>query len=155
MVALAAADIWRARLSAADVKVEILGFRPVPGRAASPAKQWLAAASRLARAGSMTFATSFSRMRMALRGTKRNLALMIRGPLKENIDGEALAWGITALLGRPEQRAHPDDDSDGATVDDPSLRQLGFLPSSTSCARSSRRSNPARRRAPRDRIAMT
>jgi cobaltochelatase CobT len=57
-----------------------------------------------------------------MRRAKRNLALMMReGLLKENIDGEALAWAHTRLLARPEQRRILMMISDGAPVDDSTL----------------------------------
>jgi len=56
------------------------------------------------------------------RRSRRNLGLMLReGLLKENIDGEALAWAHNRLLGRPEQRRILMMISDGAPVDDSTL----------------------------------
>lgn len=56
------------------------------------------------------------------RRSKRNLALMMReGLLKENIDGEALAWAHARVLARPEQRRILMMISDGAPVDDSTL----------------------------------
>ncbi|MEQ1612680.1 MAG: cobaltochelatase subunit CobT, partial [Hyphomicrobiaceae bacterium] len=56
------------------------------------------------------------------RRSKRNLALMMReGLLKENIDGEALAWAHKRMLGRPEHRRILMMISDGAPVDDSTL----------------------------------
>jgi cobaltochelatase CobT len=53
---------------------------------------------------------------------RRNLGLMMReGLLKENIDGEALAWAHKRLLARPEQRRILMMISDGAPVDDSTL----------------------------------
>jgi len=50
------------------------------------------------------------------------LALMMReGLLKENIDGEALAWAHARLMARPEQRRILMMISDGAPVDDSTL----------------------------------
>ena len=48
-----------------------------------------------------------------------NFGLMIRdGLLKENIDGEALLWGYSRLISRPERRKLLVMISDGAPVDD-------------------------------------
>jgi cobaltochelatase CobT len=56
------------------------------------------------------------------RRTHKNLGLMMReGLLKENIDGEALAWAHGRLLARPEQRKILMVISDGAPVDDSTL----------------------------------
>jgi cobaltochelatase CobT len=56
------------------------------------------------------------------RRAKRSLALMMReGLLKENIDGEALAWAHQRLMARPEQRRILMMISDGAPVDDSTL----------------------------------
>src|SRR4029077_16047132 len=56
------------------------------------------------------------------RRAERSLALMMReGLLKENIDGEALAWAHRRMLGRPEQRRILMMISDGAPVDDSTL----------------------------------
>jgi len=52
----------------------------------------------------------------------RNIGLMLReGLLKENIDGEALLWGASRLMMRPEQRKLLFVISDGAPVDDSTL----------------------------------
>jgi cobaltochelatase CobT len=47
--------------------------------------------------------------------------MMREGLLKENIDGEALAWAHQRMLGRPEQRRILMMISDGAPVDDSTL----------------------------------
>jgi cobaltochelatase CobT len=56
------------------------------------------------------------------RRARRNLGLMLReGLLKENIDGEAILWAHSRLLGRTEQRRILMVISDGAPVDDSTL----------------------------------
>jgi cobaltochelatase CobT len=47
--------------------------------------------------------------------------MMREGLLKENIDGEALAWAHRRLMGRPERRRILMMISDGAPVDDSTL----------------------------------
>ena len=47
--------------------------------------------------------------------------MMREGLLKENIDGEALAWAQARLIARPEQRRILMMISDGAPVDDSTL----------------------------------
>jgi cobaltochelatase CobT len=59
---------------------------------------------------------------MPWRRARRNLGLMLReGILKENIDGEALAWAHNRLAARSEQRRILMVISDGAPVDDSTL----------------------------------
>ena len=56
------------------------------------------------------------------RRARKSLGLMLReGLLKENIDGEALLWAHSRLIGRPEQRKILMVISDGAPVDDSTL----------------------------------
>lgn len=56
------------------------------------------------------------------RRARKNLGLMLKeGLLKENIDGEALAWAYNRLAQRPEQRKILMVISDGAPVDDSTL----------------------------------
>ncbi|MBI4031387.1 MAG: cobaltochelatase subunit CobT [Proteobacteria bacterium] len=56
------------------------------------------------------------------RRTRKNLGLMLKeGLLKENIDGEALAWAYNRMAQRPEQRKILMVISDGAPVDDSTL----------------------------------
>ncbi len=56
------------------------------------------------------------------RRKRNNLGLMLKeGILKENIDGEALAWAHNRLAGRPEERKILIVISDGAPVDDSTL----------------------------------
>ncbi|MDX2221635.1 MAG: cobaltochelatase subunit CobT, partial [Rhodospirillaceae bacterium] len=56
------------------------------------------------------------------RRARKNLGLMLReGILKENIDGEALAWAHARLIARAEQRRILMVISDGAPVDDSTL----------------------------------
>ncbi|MGZ6195991.1 MAG: cobaltochelatase CobT-related protein, partial [Candidatus Binataceae bacterium] len=56
------------------------------------------------------------------RRARRSLGLMLReGILKENIDGEALAWAHNRLAARGEQRRILMVISDGAPVDDSTL----------------------------------
>jgi cobaltochelatase CobT len=56
------------------------------------------------------------------RRTRKNLGLMLKeGLLKENIDGEALAWAYNRLAVRSEDRKILMVISDGAPVDDSTL----------------------------------
>ncbi|MCY4034173.1 MAG: cobaltochelatase subunit CobT, partial [Hyphomicrobiales bacterium] len=59
---------------------------------------------------------------MPWRRARHSMGLMLReGLLKENIDGEAVAWAHRRLLARPEQRRILMVISDGAPVDDSTL----------------------------------
>jgi len=123
MVAACCADILARTLERCGVKVEILGFTTRAWKGGQAREQWLAAGKpqapgRLNDLRHIVYKTADAPWRRA----KRSLALMMReGLLKENIDGEALAWAHRRLLARPEQRRILMMISDGAPVDDSTL----------------------------------
>ncbi len=123
MVAACCADILARTLERCGVKVEILGFTTRAWKGGQAREQWLASGKpqgpgRLNDLRHIVYKKADSPWRRA----KRSLALMMReGLLKENIDGEALAWAHRRLLGRPEQRRILMMISDGAPVDDSTL----------------------------------
>jgi cobaltochelatase CobT len=123
MVAACCADILARTLERCGVKVEILGFTTKAWKGGQAREAWLAAGKpqgpgRLNDLRHIIYKTADAPMRR----TKRNLALMMReGLLKENIDGEAVAWAHQRLLGRPENRRILMVISDGAPVDDSTL----------------------------------
>ena len=123
MVAACCADILARTLERCGVKVEILGFTTRAWKGGQSREQWLAAGKpsgpgRLNDLRHIIYKSADAPWRRS----KRNLALMMReGLLKENIDGEALAWAHNRLLGRPEQRRILMMISDGAPVDDSTL----------------------------------
>ena len=123
MVAACCADILARTLERCGVKAEILGFTTRAWKGGQSREQWLAAGKppgpgRLNDLRHIIYKAAEAPWRRA----KRNLALMMReGLLKENIDGEALAWAHNRLLGRPEQRRILMMISDGAPVDDSTL----------------------------------
>jgi cobaltochelatase CobT len=123
MVAACCADILARTLERCGVKVEILGFTTRAWKGGQAREQWLASGKpvgpgRLNDLRHIVYKTADSPWRRA----KRSLALMMReGLLKENIDGEALAWAHRRMLGRPEQRRILMMISDGAPVDDSTL----------------------------------
>ena len=123
MVAACCADILARTLERCGVKVEILGFTTRAWKGGQAREQWLASGKpqgpgRLNDLRHIIYKTADAPWRRA----KRSLALMMReGLLKENIDGEALAWAHRRLLGRPEQRRILMMISDGAPVDDSTL----------------------------------
>jgi len=123
MVAACCADILARTLERCGVKVEILGFTTRAWKGGQSREDWLAsgkpsAPGRLNDLRHIVYKAADAPWRRA----KRNLALMMReGLLKENIDGEALAWAHNRILGRPEQRRILMMISDGAPVDDSTL----------------------------------
>lgn len=123
MVAACCADILARTLERCGVKVEILGFTTRAWKGGHARESWLKAGKpsepgRLNDLRHIIYKTADSPWRRA----KMSLALMMReGLLKENIDGEALAWAHSRLMARPEQRRILMMISDGAPVDDSTL----------------------------------
>ena len=123
MVAACCADILARTLERCGVKVEILGFTTKAWKGGQAREAWLAAGKpatpgRLNDLRHIIYKTADAPWRRA----KRNLALMMReGLLKENIDGEAVAWAHQRLMGRQENRRILMVISDGAPVDDSTL----------------------------------
>ncbi len=123
MVAACCADILARTLERCGVKVEILGFTTRQWKGGQAREQWLAAGKpgnpgRLNDLRHIVYKSADTPWRRS----RRNLGLMMReGLLKENIDGEALAWAHARMLARPEQRRIILMISDGAPVDDSTL----------------------------------
>jgi cobaltochelatase CobT len=123
MVAACCADILARTLERCGVKVEILGFTTKAWKGGQAREAWLAAGKpanpgRLNDLRHIIYKPADAPWRRA----KRSLALMMReGLLKENIDGEALAWAHRRLQARPERRRILMMISDGAPVDDSTL----------------------------------
>jgi cobaltochelatase CobT len=122
-VAATCADILARTLERCGVKVEILGFTTRAWKGGQSREAWLAAGKpqgpgRLNDLRHIIYKPAD----MPWRRARRNLGLMMReGLLKENIDGEALAWAHDRLIARPEQRRILMMISDGAPVDDSTL----------------------------------
>jgi cobaltochelatase CobT len=123
MVAACCADILARTLERCGVKVEILGFTTRAWKGGHSREEWLNALKpplpgRLNDLRHIVYKAADAPWRRA----RRNLGLMMReGLLKENIDGEALAWAHSRLIARPEQRRILMMISDGAPVDDSTL----------------------------------
>jgi cobaltochelatase CobT len=123
MVAACCADILARTLERCDVIVEILGFTTRAWKGGHSREEWLNALKpplpgRLNDLRHIVYKAADAPWRRA----RRNLGLMMReGLLKENIDGEALAWAHSRLIARPEQRRILMMISDGAPVDDSTL----------------------------------
>src|SRR3974390_2412316 len=122
-VAATCADILARTLERCGVKVEILGFTTRAWKGGQSREAWLAAGKppnpgRLNDLRHIVYKAADAPWRRA----RKNLALMMReGLLKENIDGEALAWAHRRLLARSERRRILMMISDGAPVDDSTL----------------------------------
>ena len=123
MVAAMCADILGRTLERVGVKTEILGFTTRAWKGGRAREAWLAAGKplnpgRLNDLRHIVYKAADEPWRRA----KLNLGLMMReGLLKENIDGEALAWAHNRIIARPEQRKILMVISDGAPVDDSTL----------------------------------
>src|SRR5438552_1961756 len=122
-VAAMSGDILARTLERCGVKVEILGFTTRAWKGGQSRERWIGAGKppnpgRLNDLRHIVYKSADAPWRRA----RRNLGLMLReGILKENIDGEALAWAHNRLLGRPEERKILMVISDGAPVDDSTL----------------------------------
>jgi cobaltochelatase CobT len=122
-IAAMSADILARTLERCGVKVEILGFTTRAWKGGQSRERWVGQ-------GRPKFPGRLNDLRHIVykaadqpwRRARRNLGLMLReGLLKENIDGEALLWAHSRLLGRSEQRRILMVISDGAPVDDATL----------------------------------
>jgi cobaltochelatase CobT len=123
MVAACCADIMARTLERCGVKVEILGFTTRAWKGGQSREKWLAD-NKPASPGRLNDLRHiiYKPADAPWRRSRRSLGLMMReGLLKENIDGEALAWAHKRLLARPEQRRILMMISDGAPVDDSTL----------------------------------
>ncbi|MDD2876054.1 MAG: cobaltochelatase subunit CobT [Acidiphilium sp.] len=122
-VAAMCGDILARTLERCAVKVEILGFTTRAWKGGQSREKWVSEGKprnpgRLNDLRHIIYKAADQPWRRA----RRNLGLMLReGLLKENIDGEALAWAYRRLLARPEHRRILMVISDGAPVDDSTL----------------------------------
>ncbi|MEQ8509479.1 MAG: cobaltochelatase subunit CobT [Rhodospirillaceae bacterium] len=122
-IAAMSADILARTLERCGVKVEILGFTTSQWKGGQARKKWTdsgkpAHPGRLNDLRHIIYKSADTPWRRA----RKNLGLMLReGILKENIDGEALAWAHNRLIGRTESRRILMVVSDGAPVDDSTL----------------------------------
>ena len=122
-VAAMCGDIMSRTLERCAVKVEVLGFTTRAWKGGQSRERWVADGKprnpgRLNDLRHIIYKSADAPWRRA----RKNLGLMLReGLLKENIDGEALAWAYRRLLSRPEHRRILMVISDGAPVDDSTL----------------------------------
>ena len=130
-IAAISADILARTLERCGVKTEILGFTTRAWKGGQSREAWLADGKpqdpgRLNDLRHIIYKQADEPWRRA----RRNLGLMMReGLLKENIDGEALLWAHSRLMGRQEERRILMVISDGAPVDDSTLsvNSAGYL----------------------------
>ncbi len=119
-IAAICADILARTLERCSVKVEILGFTTKAWKGGQAREKWVANGrppnpGRLNDLRHIIYKAADTPWRRA----RSSLGLMMKeGLLKENIDGEALAWAHLRLLGRSETRRILMVISDGAPVDD-------------------------------------
>ncbi|TAL04741.1 MAG: cobaltochelatase subunit CobT [Rhodospirillaceae bacterium] len=122
-IAAMTADLLARTLERCGVKVEILGFTTSQWKGGQSRRLWTETGKpptpgRLNDLRHIIYKSAD----MPWRRARKNLGLMLReGILKENIDGEALAWAHNRLASRPEQRLVLMVISDGAPVDDSTL----------------------------------
>ncbi len=122
-IAAMCTDIIARTLERCGVKVEILGFTTRAWKGGKARDTWI-------NQGRPQLPGRLNDLRHIIykaadapwRRTRKNLGLMLKeGLLKENIDGEALAWAYNRLAARPEDRKILMVISDGAPVDDSTL----------------------------------
>jgi cobaltochelatase CobT len=122
-IAAMCADVLARTLERCGVKTEILGFTTKTWKGGKSRDLWIQNGrpekpGRLNDLRHIVYKAADAPWRRA----RKNLGLMLKeGLLKENIDGEALAWAYNRLAPRPEQRKILMVISDGAPVDDSTL----------------------------------
>ena len=122
-IAAICTDILARTLERCGVKVEILGFTTKAWKGGKSRDLWIEN-GRPEKPGRLNDLRHiiYKGADVPWRRTRKNLGLMLKeGLLKENIDGEALAWAYNRIVRRPEQRKIILVISDGAPVDDSTL----------------------------------
>ena len=117
------ADIIGSTLERCQIKTEILGFTTKHWKGGDSKKLWMINGSR-ANPGRLNDIRHiiYKSADNSWRRSRRYFGAMLReGLLKENVDGEALAWSHERLLKRQEERKILIVISDGAPVDDSTL----------------------------------
>ena len=122
-VAALCSDILARTLERCLIKTEILGFTTKAWKGGKSREKWIQEGKpsnpgRLNDIRHIVYKSGDSPWRRS----KKNLGLLLReGILKENVDGEALAWAFNRLSMRQEKRKVLIIISDGAPVDDSTL----------------------------------
>jgi len=118
-VAALTADILARALERCGIPVEILGYTTANWQDNAAAKAW-EQEGHVADPGRLNALRHiiYKAMDTPWRRARRDLGLLLQdGLLKENIDGEAVAWAAQRLLRRPETRRLLIVVSDGAPMD--------------------------------------
>lgn len=118
-VAALTADILACALERCGIPVEVLGFTTLGWQDNPAAKDW-EKAGRPTNPGRLNPLRHivYKDMDTPWRRARRDIGLLLQdGLLKENIDGEAVAWAAQRLLRRPEARRLLIVVSDGAPMD--------------------------------------
>ena len=117
------ADIIGSTLERCQVKTEILGFTTKHWKGGDSKKLWIINGNRSnpGRLNDIRHIIYKSADNSWRRSRKYFGAMLREGLLKENVDGEALAWSHDRLLKRREERKILIVISDGAPVDDSTL----------------------------------
>lgn len=119
LIAALTADILARTLERCAIPVEVLGFTTTDWAGGAPARDW-EQAGRPPHPGRLNALRHIVYKPMATpwRRARLGLGVMLKdGLLKENIDGEALAWASQRLLQRTESRRILVVVSDGAPMD--------------------------------------
>jgi cobaltochelatase CobT len=116
-------DIIGSTLERCQIKTEVLGFTTKHWKGGDSKQLWISNGSysspgRLNDIRHIIYKSADNSWR---RSRKYFGAMLREGLLKENVDGEALAWSHDRLLKRPEERKILIVISDGAPVDDSTL----------------------------------
>ena len=122
-IAAMTTDILARTLERVGIKVEILGFTTRAWKGGKSRDLWVEN-GRPDKPGRLNDIRHiiYKAADDAWRRTRKNIGLMLKeGLLKENIDGEALAWAYNRISKRPEARKILMVISDGAPVDDSTL----------------------------------
>ena len=117
------ADLIGSTLERCQVKTEILGFTTKHWKGGDSKKLWIINGNRSnpGRLNHIRHIVYKSADNSWRRSRKYFGAMLREGLLKENVDGEALAWSHERLLKRSEERKILIVISDGAPVDDSTL----------------------------------
>ena len=123
MLTACATDVLVAALESCGIKVEVLGFTTVEWVGGRSRRDWLADGRppNPGRLNDLRHIVYKEADATGLAARQCLGAMLDASLLKENIDGEALAWAHCRLQARPERRRVLMMISDGAPVDDSTL----------------------------------
>lgn len=122
-IAAACADIIAHTLERCGLKCEVLGFTTRGWKGSKSRELWMqnGKPEKPGRLNDIRHII-YKDANTPIRRARKNIGLMLKeGLLKENIDGEALAWAYNRISRRPEDRKILLMISDGAPVDDSTL----------------------------------